>query len=113
MAADSSEGESLHGESAVRRQANTELLFFASVGDLLRCKKIVQSWDLEVRICQIHTKLTLPLTRSSVQPADADCCDYDKRTALYACTAQTSSKRMSMNVAHLAGTLLQQKDAIV
>lgn len=40
--------QSLHGETAARRQAITELLFFASVGDLYRCKKIVASWGLNV-----------------------------------------------------------------
>lgn len=36
--------DSLHGESAARRQAVAELLFFASVGDLYRCKKISVAW---------------------------------------------------------------------
>eukprot|EP00955_Chlamydomonas_euryale_P051410 354861-Chlamydomonas_euryale.AAC.19 len=40
--------DSLHGESAAKRQAITELLFFASVGDLHRCRKIVQAWNLKV-----------------------------------------------------------------
>lgn len=30
-------GPSLHGESAAKRQAITELLFFASTGDIARC----------------------------------------------------------------------------
>lgn len=30
--------DSLHGETAAKRQAITELLFFASVGDLYRCR---------------------------------------------------------------------------
>ena len=54
--------DSLHGETAARRQAITELLFFASVGDLHRCKKLVTSWGLDVK--------------------DARCCDYDRRTPL-------------------------------
>lgn len=41
--------DSLHGENAARRQAITELLFFASVGDLYRCKKIIHAWGLNVR----------------------------------------------------------------
>ncbi len=43
---------SLHGETAARRQAITELLFFASVGDTYRCKKIVSAWGLHVRNCR-------------------------------------------------------------
>jgi hypothetical protein len=39
---------SLHGESAAKRQAITELLFFASVGDLIRCKKICATWCIDV-----------------------------------------------------------------
>ncbi len=39
---------SLHGETAARRQAITELLFFASVGDVYRCKRIVSAWALNV-----------------------------------------------------------------
>jgi hypothetical protein len=46
------QGASLHGESAARRQAITELLFFASVGDLARCKKITSTWSIEVRLQQ-------------------------------------------------------------
>ena len=33
---------------AARRRAITELLFFASVGDLRRCKRIVRLWNLKV-----------------------------------------------------------------
>lgn len=40
--------DSLHGESAAKRQAVTELLFFSSVGDLHRVKKIVSAWNLQV-----------------------------------------------------------------
>jgi hypothetical protein len=39
---------SLHGEQAAKRQALSELLFFASVGDLMRCKAIVKLWNIEV-----------------------------------------------------------------
>ena len=42
--------QSLHGETAARRQAVTELLFFASVGDLYRCRKITAAWALQVRV---------------------------------------------------------------
>ena len=55
-------GLSLHGQNAARRQAITELLFFASVGDLLRCQRICDAWKID--------------------PMDASCCDYDKRTPL-------------------------------
>lgn len=41
-------GLSLHGEAAARRQAITELLFFASVGDVDRCQKLLEIWGLEV-----------------------------------------------------------------
>jgi hypothetical protein len=41
-------GESLHGDSAARRQAVTELLFFSSVGDLARCQRICASWRIDV-----------------------------------------------------------------
>jgi hypothetical protein len=47
---------------AARRRAITELLFFASVGDMRRCQRIVRIWNLPV--------------------ADPSCCDYDKRTPL-------------------------------
>ncbi|KIY95266.1 hypothetical protein MNEG_12694, partial [Monoraphidium neglectum] len=40
-------GASLHGHNAARRQAITELLFFASVGDLFRCKKICNTWRID------------------------------------------------------------------
>ena len=45
----SDEHDSLHGETAAKRQAITELLFFASVGDLYRCRKITTAWGLQVR----------------------------------------------------------------
>lgn len=44
----SAHGASLHGENAARRQAITELLFFSSVGDLNRCKKICRTWGVQV-----------------------------------------------------------------
>jgi hypothetical protein len=47
---------------AARRRAITELLFFASVGDMKRCERIARIWNLQV--------------------GDAACCDYDKRTPL-------------------------------
>ncbi len=34
---------------AAKRRAITELLFFASVGDLRRCQRIVRLWNLDVR----------------------------------------------------------------
>jgi uncharacterized protein YfiM (DUF2279 family) len=39
---------SLHGEHAARRQAITELLFFCSVGDLNRCRRIARTWRIAV-----------------------------------------------------------------
>jgi hypothetical protein len=44
----SSHGASLHGENAARRQAITELLFFSSVGDVNRCRKICKTWTIQV-----------------------------------------------------------------
>jgi hypothetical protein len=40
-------GASLHGENAARRQAITELLFFASVGDVNRCQRICRTWRIQ------------------------------------------------------------------
>lgn len=48
---------------AAKRRAVTELLFFASVGDLRRCQRIVRIWKLDVK--------------------DKTCCDYDRRTPMY------------------------------
>ena len=48
---------------AAKRRAVTELLFFASVGDMRRCQRIVRIWNLIV--------------------SDPTCCDYDRRTPLY------------------------------
>lgn len=39
---------SLHGTDAARRQSITELLFFASVGDLNRCRRICRTWGIKV-----------------------------------------------------------------
>lgn len=63
-------GVSLHGDTAARRRAVTELLFFASVGDLKRCQRIVRLWSLQV--------------------SDATCCDYDKRTPLHLAASEGS-----------------------
>lgn len=38
----------LPDRQAARRRAITELLFFSSVGDLRRCQRICQMWNLEV-----------------------------------------------------------------
>ncbi len=40
---------SLHGAVAAKRQATTELLFFASVGDVSRIKRICDTWGIVVR----------------------------------------------------------------
>ena len=37
-----------HAVQAARRRAITELLFFASVGDIRRCQRIVRIWNLQV-----------------------------------------------------------------
>lgn len=42
-------GLSLHGHGAARRQATAEFIFFASVGDLERCLRIVNNWNLTVK----------------------------------------------------------------
>jgi hypothetical protein len=39
---------SLHGAVAAKRQATTELLFFASVGDIGRMKRICLAWGIDV-----------------------------------------------------------------
>ncbi len=39
---------SLHGAVAAKRQATTELLFFASVGDISRIKRICETWGINV-----------------------------------------------------------------
>lgn len=41
-------GLSMHGEEAFRRQGMSELIFFAAVGDMQRCKKIAEKYKLEV-----------------------------------------------------------------
>lgn len=41
---------SLHGAVAARRQATTELLFFASVGDIGRIRKICETWGINVSL---------------------------------------------------------------
>lgn len=46
-----------------RFQAITELLFFASVGDLNRCQRLVRHFSLDI--------------------SDPRCCDYDFRTPLH------------------------------
>ena len=49
--------DSLHGETAARRQAITELLFFASVGDLYRCRKITTAWGLQASVSALCANL--------------------------------------------------------
>eukprot|EP00210_Caulerpa_lentillifera_P009225 g8794.t1 len=60
-------GLSLHGCGAARRQATAELIFFASVGDLERCLRIANTWDLKLE--------------------DTSCLDYDKRSPLHVAAA--------------------------
>jgi len=61
-------GLSMHGSEAARRQAITELLFFASVGDLARCKNLCDAFSIDI--------------------SDPRCCDYDKRTPLHLAAAE-------------------------
>ncbi|CAD7698960.1 unnamed protein product [Ostreobium quekettii] len=61
-------GLSLHGEGAARRQATSEFLFFASVGDVQRCTKLMQLWNLNVADPAFH--------------------DYDRRTPLHLAAAE-------------------------
>ena len=44
---------SLHGAVAAKRQATTELLFFASVGDIGRIKTICETWGINVSHSQL------------------------------------------------------------
>ena len=57
---------SIHGEGAARRQAASELLFFAGVGDVERCKQIAADWRLDARTAA----------------------DYDRRTPLHLAAAE-------------------------
>ncbi|KAK9786069.1 hypothetical protein WJX73_002690 [Symbiochloris irregularis] len=57
---------SLHGAKAARRLATTELLFFCRVGDVARCQKICDEFQIDPRHAQ----------------------DYDKRTALHLAAAE-------------------------
>ncbi|CAK0787626.1 hypothetical protein CVIRNUC_010848 [Coccomyxa viridis] len=59
---------SLHGAVAARRQATTELLFFASVGDIGRIRKICETWGINV--------------------ADESTKDYDHRSPLHLAAAE-------------------------
>ncbi|KAJ9510595.1 hypothetical protein QJQ45_027481 [Haematococcus lacustris] len=59
---------SIHGEQAARRRAIAELIFFAGVNDLRRCKQIVSVWNIKVR--------------------DPNVMDYDKRTPLHIAAAE-------------------------
>jgi hypothetical protein len=68
----SAHGASLHGENAARRQAITELLFFSSVGDLNRCKKICRTWGVQVRFSRRYQR-------------------YLKRASLRCCWCQTGT----------------------
>mmetsp|Transcript_33425 Transcript_33425/g.73919 ORF Transcript_33425/g.73919 Transcript_33425/m.73919 type:complete len:522 (-) Transcript_33425:758-2323(-) len=59
---------SIHGEQAARRRAIGELIFFAGVNDLRRCKQIASVWNIKAR--------------------DASVMDYDKRTPLHVAAAE-------------------------
>eukprot|EP00884_Botryococcus_braunii_P011890 jgi/Botrbrau1/20701/Bobra.0058s0030.1 len=56
-------GLSIHGEEAFRRQGFSELLFFATVGDVLRCKKVAEKYKLDV--------------------TSSECCGLDGRTPMH------------------------------
>ncbi|KAK9810142.1 hypothetical protein WJX72_005510 [[Myrmecia] bisecta] len=62
--------QSIHGDTAAQRRAITELLFFASIGDLRRCQRICRLWNLKV--------------------SDPACSDYDKRTPLHLASSEGS-----------------------
>ena len=85
---------------AARRRAVTELMFFASVGDVKRINRIVAMWKLKVSffllfflllllLLSLSLSLTLSLFLSLPSPliptkvSDPTCCDYDKRTPLH------------------------------
>ncbi len=93
----------LAGDTAARRRAITELLFFASTGDLARCQRIVRLWNLKVRrlaeaacclqVAAAPVSVQAPAAETvlsvtghdlpwCVQVSEQDCCDYDKRTPL-------------------------------
>lgn len=59
---------SIHGEQAAKRRAIGELIFFAGVNDLRRCKQIVSTWNIKVN--------------------DKTAQDYDKRTPLHVSAAE-------------------------
>lgn len=44
------ESYSIHGEQAARRRAIGELIFFAGVNDLRRCRQIAQTWNIKVTV---------------------------------------------------------------
>eukprot|EP00200_Dunaliella_tertiolecta_P005622 CAMPEP_0202350340 /NCGR_PEP_ID=MMETSP1126-20121109/7453_1 /ASSEMBLY_ACC=CAM_ASM_000457 /TAXON_ID=3047 /ORGANISM="Dunaliella tertiolecta, Strain CCMP1320" /LENGTH=516 /DNA_ID=CAMNT_0048942295 /DNA_START=80 /DNA_END=1630 /DNA_ORIENTATION=+ len=54
---------SIHGEQAARRRAIGELIFFAGVNDLARCRQLASVWGIQV--------------------SDPMVMDYDKRTPLH------------------------------
>ncbi|PNW85018.1 hypothetical protein CHLRE_03g168150v5 [Chlamydomonas reinhardtii] len=59
---------SIHGEQAARRRAIAELIFFAGVNDLRRCRQIAVTWNVKVN-----------------EPAVMD---YDRRTPLHVSAAE-------------------------
>jgi hypothetical protein len=56
---------SLHGAVAAKRQATTELLFFASVGDIGRIKTICSTWGIDVREPFYLLLFSMPQPRTS------------------------------------------------
>ena len=47
---------SIHGASAARRQAASELLFFAGVGDVERCRAVADGWSLDPKTTADYDK---------------------------------------------------------
>lgn len=59
---------SIHGEQAARRRAIGELIFFAGVNDLRRCRQIASTWNIRAK--------------------DPTVMDYDRRTPLHVSAAE-------------------------
>ncbi|GFH16870.1 uncharacterized protein HaLaN_13382 [Haematococcus lacustris] len=53
---------SIHGEQAARRRAIAELIFFAGVNDLRRCKQIVSVWNIKEAARNDHYEVVKLLT---------------------------------------------------
>eukprot|EP00798_Chlamydomonas_sp_ICE-L_P028052 gene28052-31154_t len=69
--------DSMNGDTAGKRKAITELLFFSSAGDLHRCKKLYAAHDIKTDLINFAMQLGDPATA-----------DYDKRTPLHLASAE-------------------------